>query len=41
MLKLISKNLKSINNFLLISKENKFDDLLNIDGIGETQIQFD
>ncbi|MBD1159392.1 NAD-dependent DNA ligase LigA [Pelagibacterales bacterium SAG-MED19] len=37
--KIISKNLKSINNFLLISKENKFDDLLNIDGIGDTQIQ--
>ena len=28
-----------LNNFLLISKENKFDDLLNIDGIGDTQIQ--
>ena len=37
--KILSKNLKSINNFLLISKENKFGDLLNIDGIGDTQIQ--
>ena len=36
--KLISKNLKSIKNFIALSKENKFDDLLNIDGIGETQI---
>ena len=36
--KLIAKNLKSINNFLSLSKFNKTDDLLNIDGIGETQI---
>ncbi len=36
--KLISKNLKSLKNFLNISKTNKFNDLLNIDGIGETQI---
>ena len=36
--KLISKNLKSLNNFIQISKTNKFDDLLNIDGIGETQV---
>ena len=37
--KLISKNLKSIKNFILLSKKNFFDDLLNIDGIGETQIK--
>ncbi len=36
--KLISKNLSSIKNFLLLSETKKFDDLINIDGIGETQI---
>ena len=36
--KLISKNLLSIKNFLSLSKTKKFDDLINIDGIGETQI---
>ena len=36
--KLISKYLKSSINFILLSKNKKFDDLLNIDGIGETQI---
>ena len=36
--KLISKNLVSIKNFLLLSKTKKFNDLINIDGIGETQI---
>ena len=36
--KLISKNLISIKNFLSLSKTKKFDDLINIDGIGETQI---
>ena len=36
--KLISKNLKKIENFLKLSKNNNFDDLLYIDGIGETQI---
>ena len=36
--KIISKNLKSIKNFISLSKKNKFDELLNIDGIGETQI---
>ena len=35
--KLIAKNLKSIKNFLLLSKFDKIDDLLNIDGMGETQ----
>ncbi len=36
--KLISKYLKSAENFLKLSKHKNFDDLLNIDGIGETQI---
>ena len=36
--KIIAKNLKSSKNFLAISKSNKFNELLNIDGIGETQI---
>ncbi len=36
--KLISKNLKSYKNFLLLSKANNFTELLNIDGIGNTQI---
>ena len=36
--KLISKYLKSSTNFLKLSKSKNFDDLLNIDGIGETQI---
>ncbi len=37
--KLISKNLKSPINFFKISETNKIQDLLNIDGIGETQIK--
>ena len=37
--KLISKNLKSLKNFLLLSNQNNLDQLLNIDGIGETQIK--
>ena len=37
--KLISKNLKSSKNFIAIADKNKFDELLNIDGIGETQIK--
>ena len=36
--KLIAKTLKSPESFINLSKDNKFDDLLNIDGIGETQI---
>ena len=36
--KLISKNLSSIKNFLSLSETKRFDDLINIDGIGETQI---
>ena len=35
--KLISKNLKSLKNFFVFIKKN-FNELLNIDGIGETQI---
>ena len=37
--KLISKYLKSSDNFIALSKNKNFEDLLNIDGIGETQIQ--
>ncbi len=36
--KLIAKYLRSSTNFLKLSKGKNFDDLLNIDGIGETQI---
>ena len=36
--KIISKHLKNIKKFLELSKINKIDELLNIDGIGETQI---
>ena len=37
--KLIAKNLKSSKNFIALYNVNKFDELLNIDGIGETQIK--
>ena len=36
--KIISKNLKSLKKFVSLSKKNNFDNLINIDGIGETQI---
>ncbi len=36
--KLISKSLKSPKKFFNLSKSNNFDELLNLDGIGETQI---
>ena len=36
--KLISKHLKSPSNFILMEKNKNFKELLNIDGIGETQI---
>ena len=36
--KLLSKYFTSFLNFQSLSKSNKFDDLLNIDGIGDTQI---
>ena len=36
--KLISKNLKSSKNFINLTKSNTFDELLNLDGMGETQI---
>ena len=37
--KLISRNLKSPKNFIELSNNQRFDDLLNIDGIGDTQIK--
>ncbi len=37
--KLISRNLKSSKNFIDLSNNKRFDDLLNIDGIGDTQIK--
>ena len=37
--KLISRNLKSPENFIDLSNNKRFDDLLNIDGIGDTQIK--
>ena len=37
--KLISRFLKNIKKFLELSKTNKINELLNIDGIGETQIK--
>ncbi|MDC3231688.1 NAD-dependent DNA ligase LigA [Candidatus Pelagibacter sp.] len=36
--KTISKNLKTLKNFIALPEKNHFDDLINIDGIGETQI---
>ncbi|MDC0876174.1 NAD-dependent DNA ligase LigA [Candidatus Pelagibacter sp.] len=36
--KILSKYFKSFLNFKSLSKNNKYDDLLNIDGIGETQV---
>ena len=36
--KIISKNLKSLKNFITLSKKKNFENLINIDGIGETQI---
>ncbi len=36
--KILSKNLKSLKNFISLSKKKDLSDLLNIDGIGETQI---
>ena len=36
--KIISENVKNISDFIEIIKLKKFDKLLNIDGIGETQI---
>ena len=37
--KLIARHIKSINNFLELSNNNNYNELLNIDGIGETQIK--
>ena len=36
--KLLAKYFKSVSNFKSLSKGDKYNDLLNIDGIGETQI---
>ncbi len=36
--KILSKHFKSFLNFKSLSKENKYEELLNIDGIGETQV---
>ena len=36
--KILSKHFKSFSKFMSLSKDNKYSDLLNIDGIGETQI---
>ncbi|MBD1141461.1 hypothetical protein IDH20_04805, partial [Pelagibacterales bacterium SAG-MED39] len=36
--KLISRNLRSLKNFMSLPKKNNFTDLLNIDGMGETQV---
>ena len=36
--KLIARHLKTSVNFFNLSKDNNIDNLLNIDGIGETQI---
>ena len=38
MLSLISKNIKHPDNFFFLIYKNHFTDLLNIDGIGDTQI---
>ncbi len=37
--KLLSKHLKNMKKFLDLTKADKIDELLNIDGIGETQIK--
>ncbi len=36
--KILSKHFKSFLNFKFLSKEQKYEELLNIDGIGETQV---
>ena len=36
--KLISKHLKKLSSLIDLSKKNNFQELLNVDGIGETQI---
>ena len=37
--KLLARHLKSLENFIQLSISKKFNDLSNIDGIGETQIK--
>ena len=39
MLNLLARHLKTSDNFLKLSINNNMNDLLNIDGIGETQIK--
>ena len=36
--KILSKHFKSISKFKSLSEDDKYDELLNIDGIGETQV---
>ena len=36
--KILSKNFKSFVKFKSLAKDNRYDELLNIDGIGETQV---
>ena len=36
--KILSKHFKSFSKFMYFSKENNYEELLNIDGIGETQV---
>ena len=36
--KILSRHFKSFSKFKSLSKSNKYDELLNIDGIGETQV---
>ena len=36
---MLSKNLKKINNLFDLEKKNNFEELSNIDGIGDTQIK--
>ncbi len=36
--KIIAKNFKSLNNFIMLSTKGNFSELLDIDGIGETQV---
>ena len=38
MQKLIARHIKSINNFLELSNNNNYNELLNIDGIGEIKL---
>ncbi len=37
--KLLAKNFKNVENFFKLNEKKNFDELLNIDGIGDTQIK--